>query len=54
MPFYITRYNIKLFWVLNQNIFKVTGFEGKIKEKSAEKATKLNFTVFWAKYFLKC
>ena len=46
MPFYIWTYEI------NKNIFQNTiSYEGKTKKKSAEKAKKLNFTLFWALYF---
>ena len=38
--------NIKMFWALDRNLFKVLSFESKNLRKSAEKAKNLNFTIF--------
>ena len=47
MPFCITPYDIKIvFGTESEHLENAISFEGKIKEKSAEKATKLNVTIF--------
>ena len=51
MLFYIwTQYNII---IVLKHLQSTISFEGKIFEKSAEKAKRLNFTIFWGLYFWK-
>ena len=51
MSFYIwAQYNTK---IVLEHLQSDLSFQGKIFKKSAEKAERLNFTIFWALYFWK-